>query len=101
MASRLKACWDVVDLVRPTANHASVHITVLVTQGGGRDVVHVLWNWCVVVIVQELAWRGLFDSEVWRNVIRLLSDWSWISNISTDGWRKVIDLRTRRKGDAK
>lgn len=97
VASGLKACWDVVDLLRSAPNHASVLVTVLVTQGGGRDVVHVLWNRCVLV-AEELAWRGLFDPEVWRNVIRLLSGRLWVGNISADGWREVIDLRSRREG---
>lgn len=95
--SRLKARWDVVDLLGSPANHASVIITVLLSQRGGRDIIHVLWNRWLLIVVQELAWRSLFESEVWRHVVRLLFDWMWVRNVSADGWREVVDLRTQKE----
>lgn len=97
MASRLKACWDVIDLLRSAANHTSVLAAVLVSQSGGRDIVHILWNWCVLVAGQELAWWRLFGSEVWRHIVGLLLDRMWVSDISADGWGEVVDLRTQKE----
>lgn len=93
MTSDLQASGDVVDVLGPAADHTSVLVTLLVPQGGGRDVVHVLWDGGVVV-VQEVARRGRFDSAVGGDVVGLLSDWLLLGNISADGRRDVVDLRT-------
>lgn len=97
VASRLKAGWDVVDLLGSAANHASVIITVLLRQRGGRDIVHVLWNGWLIIVEMELARRSLFESEVWRHIVRLLSDGMWLRNVSADGRREVVDLRTQKE----
>lgn len=100
VTSRTQAGRDVVDLLGGMTDYVSVTMIFLVSQDGGWDVVHILWNWrlVIVVVVQVLAWRDLLDfTEVGWYVIGLLSDCLRVRNIFTDRWREVIDLKGVRE----
>lgn len=94
----------VIDLLGGLADPAPVSTIMLVSQDGGRDVVHVLWNRRLVVVVevvvQVLARR---DGDLWLEfgkvgwyIVGLLSDWLSIGDIFTDRRREVIDLKRER-----
>ncbi len=101
VTSSPQAGWNVIDLLGDLVNSTPVSMIMLVCQDGGRDVVHVLWNWRLVVVIevvlQVLARR---DGDLWLEfgkvgwyVVSLLSDWLSIRDVFTDRRGEVIDLK--------
>lgn len=101
VTSSPQAGRDVIDLLGDLADSAPVSMIMLVSQDGGRDVVHVLWNrWLVVVVEVVLQVLARRDGDLWlefgkvgRYVVSLLSDWLSIRDIFTDRRGEVIDLK--------
>lgn len=101
VTSSPQAGRDVIDLLGGLADSALVSVIMFVSQDGGRDVVHVLWNRRLIivveVVVQILARRDgdlLRDfGKVGWHVVGLLSDWLSVRDVFTDRRREVIDLK--------
>lgn len=106
VTSSPQAGWDVIDLLGGLADPAPVSLIMLVSQDGGWDVVHVLWNgWLIIivveVVVQVLARRdgdlGLEFGKVGWYIVGLLSDWLSFRDVFTNRRGEVIHLKRKRE----
>ena len=96
-----QAGWDVVDLLGGLADSAPVAAVMLVSQDGGRHVIHILGDGRLVVVVIEARRDGgrLEFGKVGRHVVGLFSDWLSIRDVFTDRRREVVDLKREREGE--